>query len=640
MIELCAVTYSDVGVAIRHQREAARRPIASGAQPKYYKECGRGVSMGISMSVSGDEPLERYVYDTPEVSLICRADLLGCDSQAQMDSNTHIARSLVELYERVGDSLANGLRGSFAIILYDKKLRVLKAWVDHFGVERLVFTNPPGFFAAATDTRLLLPLLSRRPGIDPVAVQQYLQYTCIPAPKTIFEGIYRLQPGHHLRSRPAPDARPYWDMNYLEVDEQKTEAVWAADTERALRSAVSLNLSGVSSVRLGCFLSGGTDSSSIAGLIGQSTNEPARTFSIGFDHPRYNEIHYARIAAAHHKSNHHEYFVKPDDILTLIEKAVPAYDEPFGNSSIIPTYYCARLAAENGVTHLLAGDGGDELFGGNSRYVEDRVFQRYGSIPHWIRRFCIEPAVSMGCSWTRLHFFDLANRYIRRSNINVPDRLFSYSLLSSVPGAELFTSDFLAAIDGHDPMIPARNHFRAAPARNDLNRWLYLDMKITIADNDLRKVTVMSRLAGVTARYPMLEPALAEFTGTIPARLKVYKSQLRYVFKKAMAGILPPEIIKKNKHGFGLPYSVWVGEHKPLQDFTFDVLGSSRSRQRGYFRADLLEWLWSQYKSVHQKYYGDLLWMFLMLELWHFKQYDHVITTTQPELMGILQPVD
>jgi asparagine synthase (glutamine-hydrolysing) len=618
MIELCAVSYSNVGAAIRHQRDAAPRQIAVGDRPKYYKECGRGVSMGISMMVSGDDPLEPFIFDSPDTSVICRADLLLRDSQD--DPYAGPAQSLARLYAREGDAFAKRLRGTFAVILYDHKLRVLKAWTDHFGAEKLVFTNADGFFAVATDLRLLMPLLAERPHIDPVAVQQYLQYTCIPAPRTIFHGISRLQPGHLLMSKPAPSVRPYWDISYPE-DERRTESEWAAATESAIRSAVSLNVSGVDSAELGCFLSGGTDSSSVAGLISQCTREPARTFSIGFDDPRYNEIEYARIAARHNKSRHHEYFVTPGDILTLIERAVPAYDEPFGNSSIIPTYYCARLAAENGVTHLLAGDGGDELFGGNARYLEDRVFQHYGLIPASLRRV-MEPVISAGNSWTNLQLFDRAARYVRRSKITVPDRLFSYTLLSSVPGPELFTADFLAAVDGHHPLTPARNYFSSAPAQTDLNRWLYLDLKTTISDNDLRKVTVMSRLAGVTPRYPLLDPALAEFTGTIPARLKVKGPQLRYLFKKAMAGVLPPEIIAKRKHGFGLPYCVWLREHESLRNFTLDTLGSARFQQRGYFRKGVIEWLWSQYENVHQRYYGDLLWVFLMLELWHLKQHD------------------
>jgi asparagine synthase (glutamine-hydrolysing) len=354
--------------------------------------------------------------------------------------------------------------------------------------------------------------------------------------------------------------------------------------------------------------------------MSQCGKEPANTFSIGFDDPRYNEIEYARIAAKHNNTRHHEYFVTPDDILALIERAVPAYDEPFGNSSLIPTYYCARLAAENGVTHLLAGDGGDEIFGGNARYVDDRVFQHYGRIPKF-GQSVIEPIVAAGAS-SGVRLFDLAARYIRRSKIDLPDRFFSYSFFSSVPKTELFTPEFLLSVSGRHSLEPARKHFAAAPASNDLNRWLYMDLKMTIGDNDLRKVTVMSRLAGVTARYPLLDPALAEFTGTIPARLKVKGPQLRYLFKKAMAGVLPPAIITKGKHGFGLPYAVWLREHGRLRDFTFDILGSTRFQQRGYFRKGLVEWVWSQYEKVHQGFYGEVLWVLLMLELWHVRQND------------------
>ena len=284
-----------------------------------------------------------------------------------------------------------------------------------------------------------------------------------------------------------------------------------------MSSAVELNLRNLDeSKRLGCFLSGGTDSSSVAGLVGRATAQAPRTFSIGFDDPRYNEIEYARLAAKHFSADHHEYFVKPEDIPALVQKAVEAYDEPFGNSSIVPTYYCARLAAEHGVTHLLAGDGGDELFGGNSRYADDRVFQKYSRIPELLREWLIEPGVSSVSRWTNLRFFNSAASYVRRANIPAPDRYFSYSLVQDMPGEEVFTSDFLAAVRAQDPTATARNHFHAAPAQSDLNRWLYLDLKITIADNDLRKVMTMSRLAGVTPRFPFLNP------GTWPSSRERY----------------------------------------------------------------------------------------------------------------------
>lgn len=629
MTELYAITYSDLAQAVRHKRNAAQRAGSLGRRLNYQKEFGRG----ISMTVLSDAPVDGCVYDSAEFSLICRADLLD-DTTAPADRAASPATRIARLYRRHGDSFVKQLRGTFAIILYDYNLRVLKAWTDHFGAARLVYTNSNGFFSVSTDLRLILPLFAEKPALDPVAVQQYLQYTCIPGPKTIYKGISRLAPGHQLTSRPM-SVTPYWDMTFTEPAARRTETAWTGLTEKAIRSAVAQHTTGVESTQLGCFLSGGTDSSSVSGLVGQATNRPPNTFSIGFDDPRYNEIQYARIAAGHFKANHHEYFVTPDDILALIEKAVPAYDEPFGNSSIVPTYYCARLAAENGVTHLLAGDGGDELFGGNARYIEDRVFQHYSAIPALLRQFMIEPAVRAGGA-TRLRLFDLAGRYIRRANINVPDRFLSYSLLSSEPHTDLFTPDFLAKIAGHDPLTPSRNHFAAAPAQSDLNRWLYLDLKMTITDNDIRKVTVMSQLGGVTPRFPLLDPGLAEFTGTLPAELKVKGSQLRYLFKKAMAGVLPPQIITKSKHGFGLPYCVWLRDHGPLRDFTFDILGSARCRQRGYFRRDIFDWLWTNYETVHQTYYGDLLWVFLMLELWHLKQND-VSAAPPPEMTPLVQ---
>src|SRR5438874_2701369 len=258
MIELCAVTYSDVGAAIRHQRHSANWSTLLGKRAKYYSECGRAVSMGVSMSLWGDEPTNEFVYDSPEVSVICRTDLLIRDLPASAEYTTYPARFLAGLYERQGDSFVTKLRGTFAIILYDKKLRALKAWTDQFGAGRLVFTTPHGFVAVATDLRLLLPLFPERPGIDPAAVQQYVQYTCIPAPKTIFAGISRLEPGHQLISRRAVSTRSYWDMSYVE-EEGRSEEVWAGDTANALHSAVSASLADVAPSRLGCFLSGGTD---------------------------------------------------------------------------------------------------------------------------------------------------------------------------------------------------------------------------------------------------------------------------------------------------------------------------------------------------------------------------------------------
>jgi len=612
MIELCAISYSD-------SRSVPVMNAPFHRNSRHHMSCRRGNTL---LFLQGDQPLKPFYFEGPRTTVICCADLIKADGVRSDIDLSSPAQHIARLYEQEGDRFVVGLRGSFAIILYDHRLNVLKAWTDHFGTQKLVYAAVAEVFAVATDLRSVSSILPEAPKLDHGAILKYLEYTCIPSPETIYRGISKLEPGHQLTSAPVPCSRPYWSMKYEQSRADLSEAGLRSNLQQAMRSAVSSNISDVTdSQRLGCFLSGGTDSSSITGLVRVLGRTP-RTFSIGFDDKNYNELGFARIAASRFKTDHHEYFVRPADILTIMQKAAAAYDEPFGNSSIVPTYYCANLAAENGVKYLLAGDGGDELFGGNSRYVEDRVFQRYGRIPKGLRKYLVEPAVSAIRSRANVGVVDLAARYIRRSSIAMPDRVFSYSLLSSVPRTELFTFDFLSETLTCDPLQPARKHFKDAAADNDLNRWLYLDLQITIAENDLRKVTTMSQLAGITPRYPLLYPELAEFTGTIPAHLKVKGSQLRYLFKKAMADVLPPEIIKKTKHGFGLPYSVWLGQHTTLRDFTFDVLGSARCRQRGYFRSDLLQWLWSQYESVHQRYYGELLWIFLMLELWHLEHHD------------------
>jgi asparagine synthase (glutamine-hydrolysing) len=601
MLDLCAIT-GDLKI------------ISPSNTRKHSKECRRS---DVYMRVEGDVPVDSFLYADPDVTLICRADLLDPASQSTMNVASH----LCGLYREQGDGFVNTLSGTFAIILYDHRHRTLKAWTDHFGAERLVYGECDESLLVATDIRSILAATGRK-RISPSAIQEYLLYTCIPTPRTIYEGISKIPPGHQLVSRPTITTRSYWDIRYTEDDPQRSESAWANWTRDAVRSAVANGLNNLSASRTGCFLSGGTDSSSVTGFVKSLTGEPPHTFSIGFDDPRYNEIRYARIAARHFSTNYHEYFVTPQDILDVVERAAKAYDEPFGNSSIVPTYHCARLAAEHGMTHLLAGDGGDELFGGNDRYAHDRIFQQYRRIPLPLRRFIIERAALPAAQWTGLRIAKLGSNYVRRCNVPLPDRYFSYSIVCSMPGQDLFESDFATTLQGHNPLAPARAHFNDAPAQDELNRWLYLDLKITIADNDLRKVMTMSKLAGVTPRFPFLNPTLAEFTARIPPDLKVRGRRLRYIFKKAMQEILPDPIIKKTKHGFGLPYSVWLADSKRLRDFTFDVLGSARCRERGYFRSGLFDWLWSQYQSVHRGYYGDILWLLLMLELWHVNHSD------------------
>ncbi len=568
------------------------------------------------LAIFGNESIVTDVYESEDLVVLCNSDLLGsgdCLDFAEARSNP--AAYLARRYTLYGDSFAKDLHGWFGVVLYDVKNRCLKALVDHFGVRRLVYGFSSQSLAVASDLHLLQLFFPGPLEIDPVAVAEYMQYSCIPAPRTIYKNISKLEPAHVLSSS-SGQSRAYWDMKYTE-DRSKNENAWAKGTFEAIDHAVGVHSRVYGKDQhVGCFLSGGTDSSSVSGLTGRNTGRPAKTFSIGFDDARYNEIEYARIAASHFKTEHYEYFVTAQDILDLIPKAVSAFDEPFGNASIIPAYYCARLGCQHGVTHMLAGDGGDELFGGNQRYADDRIFQRYSIIPAWVRNALLEPGLELLPFRDKIRLLDRAYRYIRRAKIPLPDRWHSYAFLSSTPLERVFAPGFLQILNGVDTLAPARRHFTGAAAVNDLNRWLYHELKIIITDDDLRKVTSMTELAGVVPRYPLLDFNLAEFSGRVPANLKISGKRLRYIFKKAMSDFLPPEILAKTKHGFGLPYSVWLGEFKPLHDFTFDILRSKQSRERGYFHKDLVDKLWEGYKTDSATYYGDILWILLMIEYW------------------------
>jgi asparagine synthase (glutamine-hydrolysing) len=616
MIYLSAIKFADGQLMTSGEKPRLGYPTAF-AQPLYSRtfEVDR-----VRLCIAGDSDLAPYCYSDPGLVLILNADLSAPAAKLDGSPEDTPAANIARMYRREGDLFARRLHGTFAVILWDRTTQELKAWTDQFGTRRILYESSPDRMVVSTDLRLLSQLTERNLEIDHAALLEYVQHTCILAPRTIYRHVHRLEPGHWLNSRNVPSARPYWIMTY-EEDGSRTEAAWEQELYEAIREAVARNThSPESGSKMGAFLSGGTDSSSVVGLLGDVTASRPLSFSIGFDDPRYNEVSYARIAASRFNTDHNEYFVTPQDILDLLERAADAYDEPFANSSIIPAYFCSRLARERGVTHLLAGDGGDELFGGNQRYADDEIFARYGRLPAWLRRGLVQPLLRSDALTRVIPYLSRGRKYVRRASLPLPDRLLSYSFLSSTNHSEVFTEDFLNLLNGHDPLEPVRRHFHDARAACDLNRWLYMDLRITINDNDIRKVTCMADLAGVVPRYPLLDPALVEFSGKIPANLKVRGRTLRYLFKKAMSRILPPEIIHKKKHGFGLPYSIWLGEHRALKEFTFDVLTSSQCMGRGYFRPDLARWLWDQYQKVSRVYYGDVLWIFLMLELWHIRQ--------------------
>jgi asparagine synthase (glutamine-hydrolysing) len=297
------------------------------------------------------------------------------------------------------------------------------------------------------------------------------------------------------------------------------------------------------------------------------------------------------------------------------------FDEPYGNSSAIPTYFCAKLAADNGVKVLLAGDGGDELFGGNERYLTDKVFASYTRLPLVLRKILIEP--TLGLLPVRDGVLGKAHRYVARANQPPVARLLAGQFLCAHAPAEILQPDFIAALKGYSVLDIPSAHYQDAPARDHLDRLLYMDVKITLADNDLPKVTCASELAGIRTRFPFLERSVAEFSGRIPASLKVKGTEKRYLFKKGLRNLLPIEIITKKKHGFGIPVATWMKSDPRMRELARDTLLSERAWGRGYFQRKPIEELFRMHEATDDTpYYGDILWTFLTLELWHRRVVD------------------
>lgn len=517
------------------------------------------------------------------------------------------------LYKKFGIEFVDKLRGTFAFSIWDNDSRELFVITDPYGIKSVVYSESSKGFSAATRIRHLLAIEFEKREINPDAIFHYLFFQAICSPLTIYQGINKLEPGKGIQTgNKGLKIFTYYDIKY-NSDKSLSEKEWKLLIREKVQEAVNVFVPLSSYDQTGCFLSGGTDSSSIAGFYTKLAGKPAKTFSIGFDDPKYNELDYARIAANHFNTDYHEYYVTPQDVLNLIEELSLIYDEPFGNASVIPSFYCAKVAKENGVNILLGGDGGDEIFGGNERYVSNLIFQQYIELPDLMRKKMIEPLLTL---MPDIGVFHKAKRYIRRANLFNPERFFSYNLLSETDPKIIFQNEFLSSLNLDTFINIAKKHYQTAAPAHDTDRLLYLDMKFTITDNDVRKVTQMVETAGIKVRYPFLDRDLVDFTTTIPPSMKVKWKNNRYIFKQAMKGFLPDEIIYKSKHGMGLPVTPWFKKDKQMNTLLYDMIFTGTPRITQYVKPGFIDRVKNEFKNDTTSYYGDNLWIFLILELW------------------------
>jgi asparagine synthase (glutamine-hydrolysing) len=529
-------------------------------------------------------------------------------------------RAIVELYLTKGDEFIKFLRGSFGLALWDSRNQKLVAGTDHFGTRSVYYSNANGRIAVSPRLDGCVEAMGSSREIEPNSIYFFLNHSFIPAPFTILKNVHRLKPGHMLVWTDGRlIVRKYWDMSYDE-DKGMGEAAAAASLRSSVADAVrfAVGSRNCRSDELGAFLSGGTDSSTLVGLLNQTDAKPIKSFSVGFEDHAYNEIHYARVAANHFKSKAYEYFVHPDEALTAIDAIAAVFDEPFGNSSAIPTFFCLKMARQEGVKFMFAGDGGDELFGGNERYITEKVFTLYRQIPSPLRS-----VIDLGAKVIPAFYpWRKVKNYVCKANQSPIERFFAYQLYFRDHADEYFTSDFKETIAMDFPIEVPKQHYACAGNVAFLNRLLYVDLKLAIADNDLFKVNRMGEMHGIQVLYPYLDPHVGVASGKIPAALKVKGWSKRYIFKKAFEKFLPEEILQKKKHGFGLPTGDWLRNHPGFRDLARSLLLDACSLQRGFFRQSALERLLQRHDEESSSYYGSQIWNLMMLELWHRNHFD------------------
>jgi len=558
-----------------------------------------------------------HVYNDGKVLVAVRGRPLW-DGQGTLSKATFTAIAQAYTNGPTPTSFLRRLDGPFALAIVDPARRSALLAVDRMGIERLTFSIRTGCLTFGTSAGSCARFNGSTPRIREQALYDFLFMHFVASPNTIYTDVQKLPRASALIYEDSRiDVQTYWKPSYRFAKKDAFNELRVA-LHSALDTAVAST--GADSSDSGAFLSGGLDSSTVAGVLARRSSTAAKTFTVGFGEAEYDEVEYARIAARHFRTDAHEYQMTPSDVVEVFPRIAAAYDEPFGNSSAAPVFFCAKMAADNGVTHLLAGDGGDELFGGNERYARQRIFEVYNHVPAVLRRGLIEPLTARVDTASPLTPLRKLKSYVQQANVPLPDRFETWNFVYREGRTKLLDADFAAAVDLDGPLKLMREVWEAAPSDDLLERMLWYDWRFTLAENDLRKVMTMCDLAGVHVSFPMLHSDVVELSTRIPPSMKMKGLELRSFYKRAMKGFLPDEILRKTKHGFGLPFGVWLKQDARLGDLIYSLLSDLKSRR--IVSADFLDQLVDDHRNGHASYYGYAIWDLAMLEAWLVKHID------------------
>jgi asparagine synthase (glutamine-hydrolysing) len=586
--------------------------LAGGHQP--LSGCDKAVSLVFNGEIYNFRELQR--------------DLEAQGHRYHTNSDTE---SIAHAYEEYAADCVKHLRGMFALAIWDARTDKLFIARDRVGKKPLYYTlTPQGTFVFGSELKCLLehPEVEREINLE--ALDAYLTFGYVPDPLTIFRGIHKLPPGSHLTFAGGRIVvEQYWDFNF-EPFESLDENEYLEELRRLLDEAVRLRL--VSDVPLGAFLSGGVDSSTVVGLMAQAMTQPVKTFSIGFNEDSYSELKYARVTAKHFSTDHHEFIVTPD-ICHIVDELVWHFDEPFADSSAIPTYMVSKLAREH-VTVALSGDGGDELFAGYTRYVVDRQRSGFAKLPRVLREGVMQPLSR------NLPHGARGRNYLHNIALEPLDRyLDSISTFTSLTRRSLYSFEFGKKLHERDEMLTQFRNYAAQIHTGDaVDPLLYLDSKTYLPADILTKVDRMSMAVSLEARVPLLDHRLIEFVTRIPAALKLKGLTTKHIFKQAVRGLIPDELLDRPKQGFGVPIPQWINSE--LRGRIRETLTEKQTEQRGYFDPGYVNLMLDEHEK-HRRDHSAQLWSLFMFELWHrtFADGATLQRPTAAPVADALQPV-
>ena len=583
----------------------------------YYRDAQASLAMrrlSIIDLNTGQQPISN---ESGDVWVVYNGEIYNFkDIRVGLERRGHIFKTqtdtevIVHAYEEYGDDCVQHFNGMFAIALWDLRNRKLFLARDRIGIKPLYYWKDHFKLVFASELKALIlhPDVPRQ--IDLEALDLFLTLEYVPAPYTIYKGIFKLLPGHTLTvENGAVKIRQYWDVPYQPVSQSEAECAEALSS--LIDEAVRIRL--MSDVPLGAFLSGGIDSSTVVGYMSQNMSEPVQTFSIGFEDDTYDEVPYANSVAKHFGTNHHVEILRPD-IVSLVEQLVPHHDEPFADTSIFPTYLVSKLARQK-VKVVLSGDGGDELFAGYDTYIAEKMDRYYGRLPGTLRQQVL-PKIA---EWlppqpAKKGLINKVKRMIEGGALNPSLQHTRWMMfLNSSEKNALYQSDLRKILSDNVTAEYLGGYFELAGQFDKLAQQQYVDIKTYLADDILTKVDRMSMATSIEARVPLLDYHIVEFAMNLPPHMKLNGSRTKSILRNAVQRLVPDLVLEKPKQGFSIPMKHWL--KTSLKPMMIDLLSKDSLYQHGYFDYQTVS-KWIQEHLDGHTNHSHRLWSLMVFELW------------------------